>query len=537
MKTIDLSGQQVVSATGRRGRGAPGRDGADARAARGRDARPRATRCAGTAASAERRVGARPARRPPVGQGRRARGLGGRTRGCSHSPEAEAARPRSSPSAEALAALVRRRQRRQHLLPPRRERRALHADAGEQGRPAARGPVPGRPRRQPARRHARAHQRDPDAPRDLQGRARGEGASCTATRRTPRPTRSPAASPDLRDPRVRGVRRQRGRARAYETPGTQAFADAVLPFVQNHNTMLLQNHGIVCWADTVTHAEWYAEVVDTYCWTLMLAPQLGAPITHIPQDKAADLLAIKKRLGLPDSRLDGGGAEGVPAVRPAGAARGDPMRRLAGGRCTCGGTGSCARAARATTWRPRAGGDRRGDGGARRSSTNRPATRGTPWPKRAELPGGRPGAESGRVMVGRFDGERLDARRRPTVSTAGPVRLPDGLHTDVLRIFSEIQHGLAAAAKAGGEVASVGVDTWGVDFALLDEQRLLLGQPVPLPRQPHRRHVMEEAFARVPRQRDLRGDRHPVHGDQHALPAAAAEASAARPRSARRAAC
>ena len=91
----------------------------------------------------------------------------------------------------------------------------------------------------------------------------------------------------------------------YETPGTQAFADAVLPFVRTHNTVLLANHGIVCWADTVTHAEWYAEVLDTYCWTLMLASQLGAPITHIPEEKAADLLAIKKRLGLPDARLDG----------------------------------------------------------------------------------------------------------------------------------------------------------------------------------------------------------------------------------------
>jgi L-fuculose-phosphate aldolase len=75
--------------------------------------------------------------------------------------------------------------------------------------------------------------------------------------------------------------------------------------VRTHNTVLLANHGIVCWADTVTHAEWYAEVVDTYCWTLMLASQLGAPITHIPEEKAADLLAIKKRLGLPDARLEG----------------------------------------------------------------------------------------------------------------------------------------------------------------------------------------------------------------------------------------
>jgi L-fuculose-phosphate aldolase len=90
----------------------------------------------------------------------------------------------------------------------------------------------------------------------------------------------------------------------YQTPGTQAFAEAVLPYVKNHNTILLANHGIACWADTVTHAEWYAEVVDTYCHTLMLAAQLGAPLTQIPPDKAADLLAIKKRLGLPDIRLE-----------------------------------------------------------------------------------------------------------------------------------------------------------------------------------------------------------------------------------------
>jgi L-fuculose-phosphate aldolase len=91
----------------------------------------------------------------------------------------------------------------------------------------------------------------------------------------------------------------------YETPGTKKFAETVLPYVKTHNTVLLANHGIVCWADTVTHAEWYAEVVDTYCWTLMLAQQLGAPLSHIPAEKAEDLLAIKQRLGLPDARLAG----------------------------------------------------------------------------------------------------------------------------------------------------------------------------------------------------------------------------------------
>jgi L-fuculose-phosphate aldolase len=88
----------------------------------------------------------------------------------------------------------------------------------------------------------------------------------------------------------------------YETPGTQKFAETVIPVARDHNTILLANHGIVCWADTLTHAEWYVEVVDTYCRTLMLAAQLG-PITQFGEDKAGDLLAIKRKMGLPDERF------------------------------------------------------------------------------------------------------------------------------------------------------------------------------------------------------------------------------------------
>jgi L-fuculose-phosphate aldolase len=93
----------------------------------------------------------------------------------------------------------------------------------------------------------------------------------------------------------------------YETPGTKAFAETVIPYVKQHNTVLLANHGIICWADTVTHAEWYAEVVDTYCWTLMLASQLGVPISQISEKHTADLLDIKKTIGLPDARFDASG--------------------------------------------------------------------------------------------------------------------------------------------------------------------------------------------------------------------------------------
>jgi len=88
----------------------------------------------------------------------------------------------------------------------------------------------------------------------------------------------------------------------YETPGTREFAKTIVPYVKDHNTILLANHGLICWADTVTHAEWYVEVVDTYCRTLMLAAQLGNGITRIPAAKQAALLEVKKRLGLPDDK-------------------------------------------------------------------------------------------------------------------------------------------------------------------------------------------------------------------------------------------
>jgi L-fuculose-phosphate aldolase len=89
----------------------------------------------------------------------------------------------------------------------------------------------------------------------------------------------------------------------YETPGTQAFAETVLPFVQDHNTILLQNHGVVCWSDTATHAEWLVEVLDTCCKTYLLAKQIGKPLNVIPDNKIQEILTLKRRLGLPDARL------------------------------------------------------------------------------------------------------------------------------------------------------------------------------------------------------------------------------------------
>lgn len=89
----------------------------------------------------------------------------------------------------------------------------------------------------------------------------------------------------------------------YETPGTKAFAETVLPFVRDHNTILLANHGVVFWADTVTHAEWMTEILDTYCKTYLIAQQIGKPLNFIPEDKLQEILAMKRRMGLPDARL------------------------------------------------------------------------------------------------------------------------------------------------------------------------------------------------------------------------------------------
>jgi L-fuculose-phosphate aldolase len=96
----------------------------------------------------------------------------------------------------------------------------------------------------------------------------------------------------------------------YETPGTKAFAETVLPFVADHNTILLTNHGIVCWADTVMHAEWLVEIFETCCKTYLLAQQIGKPLIFIPESKIREILALKRRLGFPDARLHD---EAIPA--------------------------------------------------------------------------------------------------------------------------------------------------------------------------------------------------------------------------------
>jgi rhamnulokinase len=109
------------------------------------------------------------------------------------------------------------------------------------------------------------------------------------------------------------------------------------------------------------------------------------------------------------------------------------------------------------------------------------------------------GAGSGRAMAGRFDGARLavhEMHRFPN----DPVRAAGRLYWDILRLYHEVQRAIGAAHDGGmGTVSSVGIDTWGVDFGLVDRRGELVGNPYHY-RDEGTRGVMDEVFGVVPRQ-------------------------------------
>ncbi len=107
------------------------------------------------------------------------------------------------------------------------------------------------------------------------------------------------------------------------------------------------------------------------------------------------------------------------------------------------------------------------------------------------------GAESGRAMLASFDDDQIFLKEVHRFAN-GPVRLNDGIHWDVLRLWSEIKAGIAVAAGGGVKLDSLGLDTWGVDFALLDKSGALLSTPFHY-RDERTDGMMDEAFARMPR--------------------------------------
>ncbi len=111
------------------------------------------------------------------------------------------------------------------------------------------------------------------------------------------------------------------------------------------------------------------------------------------------------------------------------------------------------------------------------------------------------GAESGRVMCATVgtDGIALTEAHR---FANGPVAVGKNLYWDILRLWSEIQVGIAktVAAHGAADINGIGVDSWGVDFALLDGRGELLGNPVHY-RDARTKGAPEKLYARLPREK------------------------------------
>jgi rhamnulokinase len=107
------------------------------------------------------------------------------------------------------------------------------------------------------------------------------------------------------------------------------------------------------------------------------------------------------------------------------------------------------------------------------------------------------GAESGRVVVGRLAGGRCSLEVVHRFRNR-PVRLPDGLRWNLLGLFGEALDGLGRAARSE-ELRGVGIDAWGVDYALLDARGRVLGLPFHY-RDRRTEGMIARVHSRVPRE-------------------------------------
>ena len=107
------------------------------------------------------------------------------------------------------------------------------------------------------------------------------------------------------------------------------------------------------------------------------------------------------------------------------------------------------------------------------------------------------GAESGRVILGHLADHRVELSELHRFSNI-PVRLAGGLYWDVLRLFHEMCEGIRIAAKTSDQIDGIAVDTWGVDFGLLNEEGVLLDNPRHY-RDSRNNGTYKEIFEKVPR--------------------------------------
>ena len=107
------------------------------------------------------------------------------------------------------------------------------------------------------------------------------------------------------------------------------------------------------------------------------------------------------------------------------------------------------------------------------------------------------GASSGRVLLARFDGQQLsleEVYRFPN----RPVTLRGHRFWNMLGLWDDTLSGLSKARRAAGTLDSIGVDTWAIDYGLIDRHGFLLSQPFQY-RDVRTDGMMEQVFARLPR--------------------------------------
>lgn len=90
----------------------------------------------------------------------------------------------------------------------------------------------------------------------------------------------------------------------YRTPGTPEMGKLVADLVDQHNTILMANHGVVSWSHlTVEDAYFKMEILEAYCRTILVTAQVGRPAKTMTPGQLQDLLKIKQNLGIPDPRI------------------------------------------------------------------------------------------------------------------------------------------------------------------------------------------------------------------------------------------
>ena len=109
------------------------------------------------------------------------------------------------------------------------------------------------------------------------------------------------------------------------------------------------------------------------------------------------------------------------------------------------------------------------------------------------------GASGGRAMLVQFDGRRFRATEVHRFENT-PLQVGDGLYWDAPRLFEEIKTGLRHCGQQEHRLNAIGIDTWGVDFALLSSSGELLANPRHY-RDPRNVRAMDEALRRVSRER------------------------------------